>query len=389
MRYFLAFGGGAVRGMAYTGAVKALREFDIEPAGFAGSSVGAVFAAFCAVMKDFSEFDKLFFDFNAFMFKDVNFSVAAPDFAISKGDIFENWVREIIERSYYEDFYTEKNNIPVKFADLESNLYIYATDLKTNKRIVFSKETTPTFEVAKAVRISAGFPGLMVPVEYDGMLLVDGDISKPYPLWTGIEAVNSPDVTVLEFRLEGCRDCFNPKNVLDYFNSVYSSFSNFCTAGLSKLYDDKEKYNIIVIDTKDVMFLDFMLSEEKRKILAKTGYDTVSDFLTRRLPEKNGKFAEIYKNLTSGLKEIKNLIKLGGANDFKVAVADFLTMNSEELKLVEENFTARVENLFKEIFEKGVRKSFFRIRTVRNREEYSAKVSELIDYCVEKQSIFS
>ena len=49
LKYTVIFGGGAIRGVAYLGALKALNEFDIEIGTLAGSSVGAVFAGLLAV----------------------------------------------------------------------------------------------------------------------------------------------------------------------------------------------------------------------------------------------------------------------------------------------------------------------------------------------------
>ena len=44
LKYNCIFGGGGIRGMAYIGVIKALKEFNIEIESIAGSSVGSVFA---------------------------------------------------------------------------------------------------------------------------------------------------------------------------------------------------------------------------------------------------------------------------------------------------------------------------------------------------------
>ena len=45
-KYACLFGGGAIRGAAYCGTVKAMTELGIEPEIVAGSSVGSIIAAF-------------------------------------------------------------------------------------------------------------------------------------------------------------------------------------------------------------------------------------------------------------------------------------------------------------------------------------------------------
>ena len=113
------------------------------------------------------------------MFKDINFSLG--EFSLSKGEIFENWLREKIESAFYKDEYKKGESKPVKFSDIEKDIFVLATDIKTNKRFVFSKYSTPDFELAKAVRISSSFPGLMKPAEIDDRILVDGDLAKSLP----------------------------------------------------------------------------------------------------------------------------------------------------------------------------------------------------------------
>ena len=58
--------------MCYVGAIKALKELNIELNAIAGSSVGAVFAALLAVGYNEEEIKELFLDFNFNMFRDIN-----------------------------------------------------------------------------------------------------------------------------------------------------------------------------------------------------------------------------------------------------------------------------------------------------------------------------
>ncbi|MDO5306011.1 MAG: patatin-like phospholipase family protein [bacterium] len=180
-KYICIFGGGAIRGVVYPGAVKALEELEIKIPTYVGSSVGAIFAALCSVGYKSSDLSKILHEFNAFMFKDINFSIGK--FSLSKGEIFENWLREKIEASFYGDSYKKGENEPVKFSDISKDLFILSTDIKTNRRFVFSRYSSPEFEVAKAIRISSSFPGLMKPAEIDDKILVDGDLAKSLPLW--------------------------------------------------------------------------------------------------------------------------------------------------------------------------------------------------------------
>lgn len=64
LKYTCLFGGGAIRGISYVGAVKALEELEINPTTLAGSSVGSIIAALLAVGYDSKELKEIFLKVN-------------------------------------------------------------------------------------------------------------------------------------------------------------------------------------------------------------------------------------------------------------------------------------------------------------------------------------
>ena len=104
-KYSCIFGGGAIRGVAYVGALKAMAELGIKPSTIAGSSVGAIFAGLVAVGYSEDEIKDIFLKVNFELFKDIHFGLG-KGFALSKGEVFLEWIRELIE----EKFYGEKKN---------------------------------------------------------------------------------------------------------------------------------------------------------------------------------------------------------------------------------------------------------------------------------------
>ena len=85
LKYACLFGGGAIRGMAHIGVVRALNEMGVGLGTLAGSSVGAIVAAALAVGYSDEELEKIFLDVDFELFRDINFS---KSLALSKGDIF-------------------------------------------------------------------------------------------------------------------------------------------------------------------------------------------------------------------------------------------------------------------------------------------------------------
>ena len=135
--YTCIFGGGAVRGLAYIGAIKALKELNINVKTLAGSSVGSIVAALLAVGYDTEEIKEILLKVNFELFRDIHFGLN-KDFAISKGNVFTEWIRECIERKYYGNEYDKGNNNPVTFDDIGRNLIILTTDLNTFTPAEFS-----------------------------------------------------------------------------------------------------------------------------------------------------------------------------------------------------------------------------------------------------------
>ena len=382
-KYICIFGGGAIRGVVYPGAVKALEELEIEIPTYVGSSVGAIFAALCSVGYKSSDLSKILHEYNAFMFKDINFSIG--EFSLSKGEIFENWLREKIEASFYGDSYKKGENEPVKFSDISKDLFILSTDIKTNRRFVFSKYSTPEFEVAKAIRISSSFPGLMKPAEIDDKILVDGDLAKSLPLWKGIKELD--DCRILEFRLEG--NCMNLKSVLDYMNTVYGSMSYFCSENLSDIFGEKEKFDYIIIDTKDVLLFDFQMSNDEKDKLAQIGYDTTIKYFTKTLVDKKRLILPFYETSLDILKNIKTKIQQNNIKEIKNLIIKFSLQKDDLIKNADMMLISESKNILFEL-SKDLEENFFGFSNIiKNHRKHLVDVENLIKRYEDKIKDFS
>ena len=71
LKYTCLFGGGAIRGLAYVGAIRALEELGIEYDALGGSSVGSIIAALVAVGYKSYEIENFFMKVNFDLFKDI------------------------------------------------------------------------------------------------------------------------------------------------------------------------------------------------------------------------------------------------------------------------------------------------------------------------------
>ena len=307
LKYTCLFGGGAIRGVSYIGAIKAIEELGINPTTLAGSSVGSIIAALLAVGYTAEELKEVFLKVNFDLFKDISIGFG-PIFALSKGDVFLEWVRELIEKKFYSDKYKKGSNKAVTFKDISKNLIIITTNLLNFECKEFSRFETPDYEIASAIRISCCMPGLMKPIEYNKTLLVDGDLQKSWPMWKLSKNLLLPDERILEFRLEGYYDTNEDISGIDYANAVYSCMTAMSTAFITNIYANKDKFDYIVLNTGDIVVVDFNISDNKRLELIQSGYNQTINYFTSTLPNKKAKIKNNYKIIHAHLCKIQKFI---------------------------------------------------------------------------------
>lgn len=348
-KYFCILGGGGIRGAAYTGAIKALKELNLEITGFAGSSIGAVVASLLTFGYKEEEIQKIFNGINFEFFNDINLNFG-KDFAISRGSKFYEWIKDKIEEKFYQDK-ENKEKLPVKFKDIDKELIIFSVDLTTSKFHEFSKQKTPDVEIAQAIRISVAMPGLYAPVFDEDECLVDGDLLKSVPLWKISETINKKEEKILEFRLEGNETKKKIKNTFEYLNAVYDTVSGVASDYIINTYKNCDRYDYIKIDLNNISVVDFMINDEKKKSMSKIGYETTMKYFKEFYPQKRRKLDEIYKKLLSDYKKINYLIKNGEINEAKYEIADIFSKILPEKEIIDKKIISEIvlnKNLFDE-----------------------------------------
>jgi NTE family protein len=158
-RIGLALGGGAAKGIAHIGVLKAFEEEHIPIHCISGTSAGALIASYHAFGRPAESILSIC--------SELNLSKLL-DFTLKRGGLFStNSIREMILRDL-GDCQIEDANIP---------LAICATDIETGEQLIFR-----TGNLADAVCASMAVPGLFVPVEIDGRILVDGGLVENVPI---------------------------------------------------------------------------------------------------------------------------------------------------------------------------------------------------------------
>lgn len=383
-KYACLFGGGAIRGVAYCGTIKALEELGVDADIIAGSSVGSIIAGLLAVGYTAQELKEIFLQVNFELFRDLQFALG-PQFALSKGEVFLDWVRELIEQKFYGEKYKKGTHKAVTFSDLDKNLVIITTDLSSFECKEFSKQETPDFEIATAIRISCSMPGLMKPIEYNNRVLVDGDLQKGSPMWRLSKNLQPKNERILEFRLEGDFEG-NDKNAIEYINSLYTYATAIATEFIMEVYNKNDKYDYIVINTGDVNIVDFNLPTDKRENLMQIGYSQTMNYFKDVLPLKKENLLKIYTEIETHLKKVKSNIESNNIKKAKETLTELFMYLCDYVNVIDiKDFNELKE--FKDIlFSNIVYPALFGKTGIKNEKLVLCKLEQVTNNIADKTS---
>ncbi len=155
----LALGGGAARGFAHIGVIKALEAHGIVPDIVVGTSAGSLVGALYASGYGGFDLQRVALQLDDTVIADWSL----PDRGFIKGEALQNFVNSAVQNRPLE-----KLNKP--FATV-------ATDLQSGEPVVFRTGNT-----GMAVRASSSVPGVFQPVAINGRDYVDGGLVSPVPV---------------------------------------------------------------------------------------------------------------------------------------------------------------------------------------------------------------
>ena len=374
LKYTCLFGGGAIRGLAYIGAIRAMEELNIEYDIIGGSSVGAIFATLLACGYKSYELENIFMKVNFELFKDIHLGLGKT-FALSKGGIFIEWLNELISRKAEGQ---NKNN--VTFEDLDKDLVIITTNLKTFSTQEFSRIKTPDFEIAQAIKISSSMPGLMPPYKYNDADLVDGDLQKAAPMWKLSDTLNNSESRIMEFRLEG--ECSSePKNPIAFINTIYSCVTDVATDFVGEIFGKNDRYDCIRLNTGSFFFADFNLDRDSRRKIIESGYQQTMEYFKNVLPEKKEKLSSVYSTALKYLKNAEKGLKANNVEEVQWWFGDLYILLCENKEIIDPVIYQKIADLKTNLTDSSSRFLIFytKFNNRKSLEENMRSVIESVD----------
>lgn len=195
----LALGGGAARGWAHIGVIRALEQAGIKPDIVCGTSIGALVGAVYAT-GELNRFEQWVLGLK------ISDVVSYMDVSLSSGLLKGKRIMEFFRRDYAD---RAIEDLPIPFAAV-------ATSLKTGAEVWLRDGST-----LEAVRASIALPGLFEPSLKNGVILVDGGLVNPVPVSLaramGADFVIAVDLTadILSQKLDrdDRKDMLDDKNI--------------------------------------------------------------------------------------------------------------------------------------------------------------------------------
>jgi len=256
--------GGGTRLPAHIGVLQALKDLQIDFSHIVGVSGGSIIASLYASGLSISKIKQIAINTDYNQFKGFSLISLIRNGGLSSGDVFEQWV----------DYHLQGKT----FIDLEKNLHIVATDVKTGRPVIFDSKRTPGMKVSLAVRFSMSIPLIFSFKKFGNHLMVDGSILSEDALHRDWAMDDTP---VLCFRLRGEHefDELKTNGMFPIINYVTLLIRTFMTTISREYINDAFWHNTIIINTGLCSAVDFGMSEEKKLALFNIGYETAMEIV--------------------------------------------------------------------------------------------------------------
>lgn len=163
IRIGLALGGGAARGFAHIGVIKALESQGIVADLIVGTSAGSVVGAMYAAGNNGFALQKMALEMDEATISDWSLPLFAKVSGVLKGEALQAYVNRMVMQAPIEK--------------LKKPFGAVATDLNTGLPVLFQRGNT-----GLAVRASSAVPGVFQPVRINERQYVDGGLVSPVPV---------------------------------------------------------------------------------------------------------------------------------------------------------------------------------------------------------------
>jgi NTE family protein len=276
--YRVTLSGGGIRGLAHIGTLEVLEERGALRAvrEYLGISAGALIAFCMCVGTTLSELRMMatLLDFGKIRDLEPETMLSFMEtFGLDTGANLEKLARAILRAKglsptlTFEELVVARPSLP--------RLRIFATDLNTCTICELSATTSPTMELAMALRASTCIPVYFQPVLHPvtGHYLVDGGVvsHSPFMFLTPEEADTTLSITFSDEH----KPVGSIGDLKDFLVQLYYAFDFY----FNKELTEKRRGQVLFIQTGRMNSLDFELTQDQKIELMNMGRSSAENFL--------------------------------------------------------------------------------------------------------------
>lgn len=283
------FSGGGLKGFALVGAYQVLEAESFRFKRVAGTSAGAILAAFIAAGYSGKEIQTMLEELDVpslldprktfFPFPFMKWVNVYNHLGLYKGKELEKW---FFHRLAAKGVYT--------FGDLpRDSLKLVASDLTNGRIIVLPDDLhkydidANNFSVACALRMSCGIPFFFEPVTLKTgkgeSIIVDGGVLSNFPLWIFDDKEGRKVRPILGLKLSRRREEQCPHEIKNGLNLFEALFSTMKDAHDERYISRRHERDIIFIPVEDYSATQFDLDEDSKETLLEIGRNRTIQFL--------------------------------------------------------------------------------------------------------------
>ncbi|MFJ8515931.1 patatin-like phospholipase family protein [Lysinibacillus xylanilyticus] len=283
------FSGGGLKGFALVGAYQVLEAENFRFKRVAGTSAGAILAAFIAAGYSGKEIQTMLEELDVPSLLDPRKTILPFPFmkwvnvyhhlGLYKGKALEKW---FFQKLAAKGVYT--------FGDLpRDSLKLVASDLTNGRMIVLPDDLQKyhiearNFSVASALRMSCGIPFFFEPVTLKtgkgDSVIVDGGVLSNFPLWVFDDREGRKVRPIIGLKLSRRREEQHPHEIKNGLNLFEALFSTMKDAHDERYISRRHERDIIFIPVDDYSATQFDLDEETKETLLEIGRNRTIQFL--------------------------------------------------------------------------------------------------------------
>ncbi len=302
LRADAVFEGGGVKGIGLVGAIAVAEEKGYQWMNVAGTSAGAIVAAFLAAGYTAAEMKEIMNELDYKKFKDVGLVDRVPlvgklasvifEKGIYEGKWFEDWIRGLLQKKGVKTFGDLTNDECKDDPKYRFKLRVIASDVSQGRLLILPQDIADfgirpeDLNVATAIRMSISIPFFYEPIQIKNMktnqtsYIVDGGILSNFPVWL-FDSDGEPEWPTFGLKLvEPVKGVPNKiRGPISMLTALFSTFSTMMGAHDARYIKDADFARTIPIPTLGVGTTEFDLSAEKSEALYQSGRKAAEEFL--------------------------------------------------------------------------------------------------------------